>query len=258
MQDVKLLRVVVASPNDVQAERNALPLIVDELNSAMASDRGLRLEIARWETDAYPGFHLEGPQALIDRVLHIEDCDILIGIFWKRFGTPVKDAGSGTDHEFRRAYAAWRRRGRPHIMMYFNQQPFAPQTKAETDQWGQVLEFRHNFPKEGLWWPYKGKIQFARLARHHLTQFIRTQLPGPAEQHPDSGVKLPPDAARSADISPLTAGERMGSETGQKPQPSASGKVGDIKDVAVLDRGKIHQSDHVTIHIGHSLGEQKD
>src|SRR5919204_6227344 len=117
MQDVKILRVVVASPGDVQAERDALPAILDELNRGIAAERNLRLELVRWETDAYPGFHPEGPQGLIDAVLRIEDCDLLIGIFWKRFGTPVKDAKSGTEHEFRRAYEGWQQHRRPHLMV---------------------------------------------------------------------------------------------------------------------------------------------
>jgi internalin A len=44
----KILRVVVASPNDVQAERNALSSALEELNSGVAADRGLRLELSRW------------------------------------------------------------------------------------------------------------------------------------------------------------------------------------------------------------------
>jgi hypothetical protein len=75
------LRIVVASPSDVQAERNALPTVIEELNNGLARDRGVRLELARWETDAYPGFHSEGPQGLIDGILRLDDCDILIGIF---------------------------------------------------------------------------------------------------------------------------------------------------------------------------------
>jgi hypothetical protein len=41
------------------------------------------------------------------------------------------------------------------------------------DQWGRVLEFQTNFPKEGLWWPYNGARQFELLLRNHLTQFVR-------------------------------------------------------------------------------------
>ena len=177
MAHVQLLRVVVASPSDVQAERNALPTVIEELNNSVARDRDLHLDLARWETDAYPGFHPEGPQGLIDDILRIENCDILIGIFWKRFGTPVLDAASGTEHEFQRAYEAWKQTGRPHIMMYFNQRAYAPKTKEETDQWGQVLEFQRNFPKEGLWWPYRGKAHFEKLVRRHLTQILRRQQP---------------------------------------------------------------------------------
>ena len=171
---------MVASPGDVQAERNVLATVVEELNHGIARDRDLRLELARWETDAYPGFHPEGPQGLIDPILRIEACDILIGIFWKRFGTPMTDAQSGTEHEFRLGYEAWKRAGRPHIMVYFNQRAYTPKTREETDQWGQVLDFQRNFPKEGLWWPYRGRVQFERLVRNHLTQFLRQQGPDPA------------------------------------------------------------------------------
>ena len=172
---------MVASPGDVQAERDVLRTVLEELNQGIAGEHGLRLELARWETDAYPGLHPEGPPGLIDAILRIEDCDILIGIFWKRFGTPVQDANSGTEHEFRRAYEAWQHTRRPHIMVYFNQRPYKPRTKAEADQWGQVLDFRENFPQEGLWWPYKGKSQFEKLVRQHLTRFIREQMSRPAD-----------------------------------------------------------------------------
>lgn len=178
--DVKLLTIVIASPGDVQAERDAIEGVVKELNHGVAADRGLRLEVVRWETDAHPGFHPKGPQGLIDPILRIEDSDVLIGIFWRRFGTPTSDARSGTEHEIRKAYAAWQKTRRPQIMVYFNQQPYTPTSKAETDQWGQVLTFKNEFPKEGLWWEYAGLKAFGDLIRNHLTQHIRQQyaLPG--------------------------------------------------------------------------------
>jgi hypothetical protein len=52
-----------------EAERNVVPRVVQELNAGIAVDRGLPLEVIRWETDSYPGFHPEGPQGLIDRIL---------------------------------------------------------------------------------------------------------------------------------------------------------------------------------------------
>jgi len=175
--DVRILRVLVASPGDVQAEREAVPKVVEGLNRGIAADRGLHLEVYRWETDAYPGFHAEGPQGLIDPILRIEDSDILIGIFWKRFGTPTANGRTGTEHEIGLAHEAWKKNKRPEIMVYFNQKPYSPESKQETDQWGRVLEFKERFPKEGLWWPYTGAPDFENLLRIHLTNFLRERFP---------------------------------------------------------------------------------
>ena len=177
LDHAQILRVVVASPGDVKAEREIVSAAAEELNKSISADHGLRLEVVRWETDAHPGFHPDGPQGLIDPILRIEDCDVLVGIFWKRFGTPTKSASSGTAHEFRLAYEAWKKSRRPQVMVYFKQKPYAPKSKEETDQWGQVLEFRKEFPKEGLWWPYRGTTDFEKLLRMHLANFIRTTYP---------------------------------------------------------------------------------
>jgi small GTP-binding protein len=169
----RTLRLVVASPSDVQAERDVLPSVVEEVNRYIAA-RELSLELTRWETDTHPGFHPEGPQGLIDPILRVADCDLLIGIFWKRFGTPTADGKTGTEQEFSQAYESWKDLGRPQILVYFNQKAYTPNSKAEAEQWGQVLDFRERFPKEGLWWPYRGKAQFEKLVRNHLMNYINS------------------------------------------------------------------------------------
>jgi|ERR1035441_7671357 hypothetical protein len=94
-EGVQIHRLVVAPPSDVQAERDTIPSVVEELNKTVCADRGLRIEVIRWQTDTYPGFHPEGPQGLIDPILKIEDCDVLVGIFWKRFGSPRSAVTTG-------------------------------------------------------------------------------------------------------------------------------------------------------------------
>ena len=173
----RILRVVVASPGDVQPERDVLPSVIEEVNRGVAADRGLLLTLSRWETDTHPGFHAEGPQGLIDPVLKINDCDLLIGIFWKRFGTPTADGETGTEHEFGQAYEAWQGKRSPQIFVYFNQKAYAPKSEEEAQQWGKVLKFRNKFPKEGLWWPYNGKAQFEKLVRNHLNNYVRGLTP---------------------------------------------------------------------------------
>jgi hypothetical protein len=208
MEQVQILRIVVASPGDVRPERDALEKVTAELNRGVAAMAGLRLEVSRWETDAYPGFHSQGPQGLIDPILKVADCDLLIGIFWKHFGTPTPDGTTGTEHEFHTAYDAWKRTGRPQIMVYFNQKPYAPGSQAEAAQWGKVLEFRQNFPKEGLWWPYKGKGQFEELVRNHLTQFLRHRMSGAAQPAATGTTTATSPSGSAPAPTGLTAGKR--------------------------------------------------
>jgi len=189
-EQVQVLRVVVASPGDVQPERDSLPEVIEELNKSTAADRGLRLELIRWQTDAYPGFHPEGSQGQIESGLDIEHSDVVIGIFRKKFGTPVKDAQSGTEHEFRKAYESWKSKRQPHIMMYFSQRPYAPKSSEEMNQWKKVINFKERFPQEGLWWTYKETTEFQKLVRSHLTQFIRNR--GFAKRVEVNGVWPPP------------------------------------------------------------------
>ncbi|HYC60157.1 MAG TPA: hypothetical protein VEK79_11390 [Thermoanaerobaculia bacterium] len=115
---IHILRVVVVSPADVGAERDRVNVVAAEINRTLGDRFGVRLDVLRWETDVYPMFHVEGPQGQIDDLLKIEDADLIIGIFWKRFGTPVMDADSGTEHELRKAFEAYRTRQKPGVMLY--------------------------------------------------------------------------------------------------------------------------------------------
>lgn len=172
---IQPLNLIVVSPGDVQAERETMDAIVADLNRIISSQFGLVLRVLRWETDVYPAFHLEGPQGQIDEVLQIDNCDIMVGIFWKRFGTPVKDAGSGTEHELGRAYTAWKASGgkRPQIMVYFKDKKYVCKDDAEKQQLAQVEAYKKKISADAaLYWVYKNKPEFEQLVRDHLLMYL--------------------------------------------------------------------------------------
>ena len=186
------LKVVVASPSDVKKERDSLEEIIKKVNTNIAHDSGLHLDVVRWENDAYAGFHIDGPQGLIDTVLKIEDCDIFIGIFWKKFGTPTKKDGmTGTEHEFKKAYEAWKnnKKNKPHIMIFFNHRKYFPANTKESEQQTAVLKFRENFPEEGLWWRYDGINNFKELVEGQIIRYLKN-----CEKEPKSRVPVSIDS----------------------------------------------------------------
>jgi tetratricopeptide (TPR) repeat protein len=204
---VELFRIFVASPMDVQEERALLPQVIEGLNRDLGDRFGFRIVLLRWETDAYPGFHPKGPQGLIDARLPLEQCDVVIGIFWKRFGTPTADAQSGTESEIKRACLMWKQNGRPKLMVYFNFEEFSPSSQEERAQLDAVLDFRQNFPPEGLWWSYVGTAEFESLVRDHLTRLLLERF-GPrisSSSLPDLGIFDAPQFGNQVDRRTLFA-----------------------------------------------------
>jgi hypothetical protein len=188
---VKILRIVIASPGDVAEERDIVERVAAEINRSSADDRGLRLETARWETDSYPGFHLDGPQGIVDDVLEIEGAWVLIGIFWTRFGAPTSDGKTGTEHEIDKAIAAWKENGKPQSMIYFRTE--APKLKgaAARRQWAQVGEYQEKIADEqGLYWEYETPADLERELRNNLQNYLRQKYPIASDSKPESKTTI--------------------------------------------------------------------
>ena len=168
----KIFRVFVASPGDVKRERDSLLGVVNELNrtfDALIPEAGIRVELLRWETDASPD--MGRPQEIINT--QIQDYDIFIGIFSRRFGTPTGTADSGTAEEFEIAFNKRSANGKPRIMIYFNVASGpTPRSSEEIKQLGKVVEFRERLDKLGLTWDYEGDSLFPGAIRPHLIKAI--------------------------------------------------------------------------------------
>jgi len=161
------LRVFVASPGDVEEERNIASLVIEELRRTVGSVLNVELETVRWETHARPDIGRDA-QDVINR--QIGDYDVLVGIMWRRFGTSTKRAGSGTAEEFERAYTAFKRFQRPKIMFYFRRKPFDTTDRKELLQFAKVIAFRHKLQQDGvMFWEYAEPLDFERSLREHLT-----------------------------------------------------------------------------------------
>lgn len=75
-----VFNVMIASPGDVQAERNIIRKVVHEWNSVHSFTRQIVLLPVGWETHSTPLMG-EGPQEIINAQV-LKDSDLLIAVFW--------------------------------------------------------------------------------------------------------------------------------------------------------------------------------
>jgi hypothetical protein len=171
-QKVTLIRVFVASPEDVSEERASLLDVIRELNQTTAKSHGIRLELVTWETDSYPSAGTDS-QAVINEQIS-DDYDILIGILWKRLGSPTPRAQSGTAEEFSRAYARFQRNpGAVRIMFYFKESAPVALADIDPDQLKQVRQFQEELKQKGILYGTYPQIEgFRSFVRIHLSQHI--------------------------------------------------------------------------------------
>ncbi|WP_287223258.1 SUMF1/EgtB/PvdO family nonheme iron enzyme [Prosthecochloris sp.] len=159
-------KILIASPSDVQEERDCARRLIDEWNRLHKEREQLDLMPVMWEQVAWPE-NGDGVQETITRQLDIRNLDAVIGIFWTRIGTPTKVASGGAVEEI----GLLEKAGKP-VMLYFCTR-LADLYTLEDDQWQGVKTFRQECQKKHyLTWEYKTHKDFEEKLRVHLHKMV--------------------------------------------------------------------------------------
>lgn len=175
MVQVEKLLIFLASPGDVPSERRYVAEVVDDLNRTIAPARDIVLQVVSWETDAFPGYGMDG-QALINaQIAGMAKYSLFVGIMWNRLGTRTPRAPSGTVEEFVRAVAAFTQHGQPDIWFYFRQAPAKLDTDEQLAQRRKVLKFQEQVKAKGIPWSYKRPSDFKDKFRGQMTLWLTSR-----------------------------------------------------------------------------------
>ena len=131
-----ILTVFLASPGDLQEERNIARSSVERFNKILPRKIGWQIELLGWE-ETPPGY--SRPQNLINR--DVDSCDLFVGILWRRWGQNTGKYSSGFEEEFIRACDRRRKTGKPEIWLYFKTID-EENVKDPGDQLKKVLKFK--------------------------------------------------------------------------------------------------------------------
>ena len=195
-----LIKIFLSSPGDVPEERLRMAELTAEINDVLAylvPERGLKLELLRYEADAYPDYG--APQDVVNRLIP-DDFDIFVGIMWKRYGTPTGTADSGTIEEYKRAVERRKSTGKPVIMFYLCNAPVSFPSSQDIEQLKKVVEFREELQSKGLTQTYPSPDQFRAYVRGDLLKAVRDLT--------SNAHGFAAEAVTYAQIAPTTAAEK--------------------------------------------------
>jgi hypothetical protein len=163
--DARVLQILIISPGDVQEEREIVSQVVFEWNYVNSRDRSIVLLPLRWETHATPEMG-QRPQAVINRQV-VDYCDMAIGVFWTRLGTPTGEAESGSAEEITRVVDA----GKP-VMLYFSRGKVDLQA-TDLDEYRRLVSFKEELYQKALIESYSTLNEFRETLTRQLALRVR-------------------------------------------------------------------------------------
>jgi hypothetical protein len=165
------LTVFVSGSSEVEAEKAALRVVLDDLGEVLEKTHGVTLRLIGWPDSVRPGVGAD-PQSVVNQQVGAE-YDIYVGVLGSRFGQGTPRAASGTEEEFREALARFRQQTTSvRVLFYFKQAARNPFT-LDLGQLQKVREFRDGLGAQGvLYRDFEDTAEFASLLRKHLQNLI--------------------------------------------------------------------------------------
>lgn len=166
-----VFNVLIASPSDVPEERHAIAQALHDWNSLNAQTEGMLLQPVMWETHSAPAMG-DRPQGIINNQV-VRSCDILIGAFWTRLGSPTGVEESGTVEEIK-----WFLTAKRPVMLYYSKVAIDPDI-IDLEQYGKLKAFKTSIRDKGIQEDYKSSEELRQKLSRHLTIVMRDMTTGP-------------------------------------------------------------------------------
>jgi len=166
-----LLNLTLCGPSDVEKELAIARGVIDEWNIRHGETNGFWVKCQHWSTDVYPSLD-DRPQGVINRQI-IDKADILVAIFWSRFGSPTGKAKAGTEEEIRRGVECGRK-----VLVYFSDLEPLPAI-IDAGQLYRLGQFRQELYQQGLCGSFNSRPQFREKFSNHLALVLNEFKPVP-------------------------------------------------------------------------------
>lgn len=160
-----VFNILIASPSDVPNERQAIAESLHEWNALHSESTRKVLLPVMWESHSAPSMG-DRPQGIINELV-VKSCDMLIGAFWTRIGSPTGIENSGTVEEIK-----WFLKQKKPVMLYYSDAPVQP-SKLDNYQLEKLEEFKTSIRNQGIQESYSTVEELKTKLSRHLTIVTR-------------------------------------------------------------------------------------
>ena len=169
---------LISCASDVSEHIAKIEYAVNSFNNHYGRLNDIIIRTIHWSQNAYPSMGYP-PQEVLNKQI-VDDADMVVGIFWTRFGTPTKEYDSGVEEEIERMISQ-----KKQVFLYFLDSPVSP-SKIDFSQYMKVNEFKERHKKDGIYFEIKDVTSLATRFCEHLALYFDSIIHGPAFKEENS------------------------------------------------------------------------
>ena len=158
---------LISCPSDVLPFIKDIEEAVSSFNNGFGNQFGFSIRTLHYSKNTYSKMQKgSSAQKEVNKQI-VMDSDMLVGVFWTRFGSPTEEYGSGSEEEI-----TLMMNEEKHVILYFLDKPIAP-SKIDPEQLKKVNDFKKAHQNEGLYFTLYDEKDLALKLRNQLEFIFR-------------------------------------------------------------------------------------
>ena len=162
---------LISCPSDVSQYVELLQKQVNKFNNYFGRMNDVIVRCRYWmeDTSSEIGEH---PQEVINKNI-VDTSDMIVAVFWTRFGTATERYGSGTEEEIERMLKM-----KKQVFLYFLDKPVSP-AKFNPEQYLKLQQFMEKHKNEGIYFIVPDENALSIKLRENMELYFDSIIHGP-------------------------------------------------------------------------------
>ena len=170
IDNAKIYIILISCPSDVQKEIQSIKEVIEEINHQTIARNHICFQVKHWSRDVDTEIGQEAQQYINENL--VDDCDILVSIFKTRFGSPTKNAASGTEEEINKFVDAKKK-----CFLYFSRKSDdIDLASLDLDQMQKVRNFRSSISDTSLYRFYDSLQNLKEVFKSDFNIYLNKML----------------------------------------------------------------------------------
>lgn len=168
--NITVYDLLISCPSDVSEYLDILEKRVNHFNNFFGRSNKIIIRTNYWFKDAYSEFG-NTPQKLLNKQI-VDSSDLILGVFWTRFGTPTENYDSGTEEEIERMLKMGKQ-----VFLFFLDKPVNP-LNINIEQFQKVQTFKNKYKDKGIYFIVHDEEMLASKFRDNLELYFYSIIRG--------------------------------------------------------------------------------